>query len=63
MPQPFATGQQSLHDLLGEMTWDEITSAGIITIEEIETALRAKGLDPEEFDHLPEVDPEVDAGS
>ena len=46
------TEQKSLQDLLGEVTWEDITADGIITIEEIERELKAKGYDPAEYDHL-----------
>jgi hypothetical protein len=53
MAQPSTTApEQSLQDLLGKTTMDQIKADGIITIDEVEDALRAKGLDPEKYDHL-----------
>lgn len=44
--------QPTITEILALLTWEQITSDGIITIEEIDAALRAQGHDPTEFDHL-----------
>jgi hypothetical protein len=44
--------QPTLPEILASLTWEQITEDGIITIDEIEAALRAQGQDPAEFDHL-----------
>ena len=38
--------------MIADLTWDQITADGVITTEEIDAMLRAKGLDPNEFDYL-----------
>ena len=42
-PRP---GALSINELLADLTWEDLTSDGIITIEEIEDSIRAQGLGP-----------------
>lgn len=44
--------QPTVAKLLDDLTWDELTSDGVITLDEIDAELRAKGLDPNEYDYL-----------
>jgi hypothetical protein len=41
-----------LSERLGELTWEQITADGIITLSEIEAALEAKGYPPDSHDYL-----------
>ena len=43
---------RSLAEIIAELTWDDLVADGVITIEEIEADLRAKGFDPCEYDYL-----------
>lgn len=47
-----APRKPTLQELLDEITWEDIVADGITTIEEIEEMMRAKGVDPYEFDDL-----------
>lgn len=38
-------------DLLSELDWADIMADGVITMEEIEASLRAKGVDPDALDY------------
>lgn len=51
-PTPTPSQEQSIQDLLGKVTWEEIVADGIVTTEEIDAALKAKGYDPEDLMHL-----------
>lgn len=43
---------KTLREQFDELTWAEIEADGIITLDEIDAELRAKGLDPGEYDYL-----------
>lgn len=45
-PTPQSSGVRSIAEMLADLTWEQITADGIITLEEIEEMLRAKGLNP-----------------
>lgn len=38
--------------MLADLTWEQITEDGIVTIDEIDEMLRSKGLDPNALDYL-----------
>lgn len=44
--------QLTVAEMLADLTWEQLTSDGIITLDEIEADLRAKGLDPNKYDYL-----------
>ena len=44
--------QPTLTEIIASLTWEQIIEDGIITLEEIEASLVAKGLDPCKFDYL-----------
>ena len=44
--------QPTLPEILALLTWEQITDDGIITLEEVEAMLRAKGIDPCALDYL-----------
>ena len=59
MPKPSAgestperSGSLTIAEMLADLTWEQVTADGVITIEEVDAMLRAKGLDPNEFDYL-----------
>lgn len=44
--------QPTLAEIIDSLTWEQITSDGIITLGEVEAMLRAKGVDPDALDYL-----------
>ena len=38
--------------MLADLTWEQVIADGVVTIEEIDAMLRAKGLNPNELDYL-----------
>lgn len=42
----------SVAQMIAALTWEQIAEDGIITMEEVDAMLRAKGCDPSEYDHL-----------
>lgn len=48
-PQP---PQPTVAELLADLTWEDLTSDGVITLDEIDAEFRAKGLDPDKYDYL-----------
>jgi hypothetical protein len=51
---PIPTQEKSLIERLGEVTWEQIKADGIITQDEIEAELQAKGYPPDSHDYLHE---------
>lgn len=52
--EPAAGGsdEQTLEEIIADLTWEQILADGVITTEEIDASLRAEGLDPRALDHL-----------
>ncbi|MCD6641110.1 MAG: hypothetical protein LT071_14505 [Nocardioides sp.] len=48
-PQPH---HPTVAELLVDLTWEDLTSDGVITLDQIDAELRAKGLDPNKYDYL-----------
>lgn len=44
--------QPTLPEILALLTWEQITEDGVITLDEVDAMLRAKGLDPDALDYL-----------
>jgi hypothetical protein len=44
--------ERSLREVIADLTWEQIVKDGIITADEIDADLRAKGLDPCKYDYL-----------
>lgn len=44
--------QPSIQQMLAELTWEDLVSDGMITSEEIDAALKARGHDPEDLMYL-----------
>lgn len=53
-PEPATEGEaeRPLQEIIADLTWDELAAGGIITLDEIDALLRAKGLDPTAYDYL-----------
>lgn len=49
---PEATDSPTVAELIAKLSWEQVVADGVITIEEIDVMLRAKGLDPQALDHL-----------
>jgi hypothetical protein len=49
---PTPAREKSLIELFGELTWEQIEADGIITQDEIEQELEAKGYPPDSHDYL-----------
>ena len=44
--------ERSLAEIIQDLTWEDVLADGVITTQEIDASLRAKGLDPNGLDHL-----------
>ena len=42
---PMSEGRTQ-REIIADLTWDDLVADGIITLEEIEASLRAKGVEP-----------------
>ncbi|UFN46438.1 hypothetical protein [Nocardioides okcheonensis] len=45
--------EPSIADIIAGPTWEELTSDGIITLDELDSMIRAKGGDPSAYDPVP----------
>ncbi|WP_165356833.1 hypothetical protein [Nocardioides zhouii] len=47
MPQ-----ERTLQQIIQDLTWADIVADGVTTLEDIESALRTEGVDPNKYDYL-----------
>ncbi|MFC0221192.1 hypothetical protein [Nocardioides zeicaulis] len=49
---PGEASERTLAEIIADLTWEDIVADGVTTTEEIDAALRARGLDPNRYDYL-----------
>lgn len=45
-------GSPTVAEMVARLTWEQVVADGVITLDEIDAMLRAKGLDPNALDYL-----------